>query len=165
MAERSVVGVYESLAQAEEAVHTLDRTGFPVQHVSIVTQPLARDQTLQGSLTPGAASIPRDAATGAWVGGLLSLLLGAEGALVGATAGSFLGTLADWGMTEDHMRDYAQQVQGGKHLVIVYGTDADVARAHAILQRTPAETLRVHADAGVERPPAGGGQGISSTHA
>jgi len=165
MAERSVVGVYESLAQAEEAVHTLDRTGFPVQHVSIVTQPLARDQTLQGSLTPGAASIPRDAATGAWVGGLLSLLLGAEGALVGATAGSFLGTLADWGMTEDHMRDYAQQVQGGKHLVIVYGTDADVARAHAILQRTPAGTLRVHADAGVERPPAGGGQGISSTHA
>src|SRR6266446_6300424 len=138
MAERSVVGVYESLAQAEEAVHTLDRAGFPVKHVSIVTQNLASDQTMHGSLTPGAALIPRDAATGAWVGGLLSLLvgvaffwvpgfgplvvgrlaslllLGAEGALVGATAGSFLGTLANWGMTEEHIRDYEQQVQGGK---------------------------------------------------
>ena len=57
MAERSVVGVYESLAQAEEAVHTLDRAGFPVKHVSIVTQNLASDQTMHGSLTPGAASI------------------------------------------------------------------------------------------------------------
>ena len=119
MAERSVVGVYESLAQAEEAVHTLDRAGFPVQHVSIVTQHLASDQTMHGSITPGAASIPRDAAVGAWVGGLLSLLvgvaslwvpgfgpllllgrlaslllLGAEGALVGAAAGSFLGVLS-----------------------------------------------------------------------
>jgi hypothetical protein len=190
MAERSVVGVYESLAQAEEVVHTLDRAGFPVQHVSIVTQPLVRDQALQGSLTPGAASIPHDAATGAWVGGLSSLLvgvsflwapgfgpllvlghlaslllLGAEGALVGAAAGSFLGTLADWGMTEEHTRDYAQQVQRGKHLVIASGMDADVARAHALLQGTPAGTLRVHADAGVERPSAGVGQGISSTHA
>ena len=189
MAEQSVVGVYESLAQAEEAVHTLDRAGFPVKHVSIVTQNLARDQTLQGSSTPGAAWLPRGAATGAWVGGLASLLvcsaflwvpgfgpllvlghlasfllLGAEGALVGATAGSFLGTLADWGMTEDHMRDYAQQVQGGKHLVIAYGTDEAVARAHAILQGTQAGALRVHADVGVERPSAVDAQGISGTH-
>jgi len=190
MAERSVVGVYESLAQAEEAVHTLDRAGFPVKHVSIVTQNLASDQTMHGSLTPGAALIPRDAATGAWVGGLLSLLvgvaffwvpgfgpllvvgrlaslllLGAEGALVGATAGSFLGTLANWGMTEEHIRDYEQQVQGGKHLVIASGTDEEVARAHAILQGTQAGALRVHADAGVERPSAVDAQGISGTHA
>jgi len=189
MAERSVVGVYESLAQAEEAVHALDRAGFPVKHVSIVTQHLARDQTMHVSITPGAASIPRDAAAGARVGGLVSLLvgvaflwapgfgpllvlghlaslllLGAEGALVGAAAGSFFGTLADWGMTEDHMRDYAQQVQGGKHLVMAYGTDEDVARAHAILQGTPAGALRVHADAGVERPSAVVEQGISGTH-
>ncbi len=189
MAERSVVGVYESLAQAEEAVHTLDWAGFPVKHVSIVTQNLASDQTMHGSLTPGAALIPRDAATGAWVGGLLSLLvgvaslwvpgfgpllvlgrlaslllLGAEGALVGAAAGSFLGTLADWGMTEDHMRDYAQQVQGGKHLVIASGTDEEVERVHAILQGTQAGALRVHADSGVERPSAVVGQGISGTH-
>ena len=57
MAERSVVGVYESLAQAEEAVHTLDRTGFPVQHVSIVTQPLARPRShMMQLLGPGWAA-------------------------------------------------------------------------------------------------------------
>jgi hypothetical protein len=36
MTERSVVGMYETMAQAEEAVHTLAQAGFPVKHVSIV---------------------------------------------------------------------------------------------------------------------------------
>ena len=162
-------------------MHTLDRAGFPVKHVSIVTQNLARDQIMPGSITPGADLIPGGAATGAWMGGLVSLLvgvaclwvpgfgpllvvgrlaslllLGAEGALAGVAAGSFLGALANWGIAEEHMRDYAQQVQGGKHLVIAYGTAEEVKRAHAILQGTPAGALRVHADAGVERPSAAG---------
>ena len=37
MAERSVVGIYDTMAQAEEAVHKLDHEGFPVKHISIVT--------------------------------------------------------------------------------------------------------------------------------
>lgn len=37
MAERSVVGMYETMTQAEEAVHPLDQAGFPVKHISIVT--------------------------------------------------------------------------------------------------------------------------------
>jgi uncharacterized membrane protein len=174
MAERSVVGVYETMAQAEAAVHMLDQAGFPVQHVSIVTQNLASDTTMHGYITPGDDLTPRGAATGAWVGGLLSLLIGSaflwvpgfgpllvvgrlaallltgvEGALVGAATGSLLGALANWGIAAEHILDYEQQVKGGKHLVIVYGTAEEVEQAHAILQETKAEALRMHVDAGV----------------
>jgi uncharacterized membrane protein len=174
MAERSVVGVYETMAQAEAAVHMLDQAGFPVKHVSIVTQNLASDTTMHGYIIPGDDLTPRGAATGAWVGGLLSLLIGSaflwvpgfgpllvvgrlaallltgvEGALVGAATGSLLGALANWGIAEEHILDYEQQVKGGKHLVIVYGTAEEVEQAHAILQETKAEALRMHADAGV----------------
>jgi len=76
VAERSVVDIYDTMAQAEEAVHTLDQAGFPVKQVSIVTQNLASDKTTHGFITPGDDLSPRGAATGAWVGGLVSVLIG-----------------------------------------------------------------------------------------
>jgi hypothetical protein len=177
MTEHSVVGVYETMAQAEAAVHTLDQAGFPVKHISIVTQNLASDQTTHGYITPGDDLSPRGATTGAWVGGLSSLLIGAaflwvpgfgplvvlgrlatllfigvEGALMGAATGSLLGALANWGIAEEHILDYEQQVQSGKHLVIAYGTAEDVERAHVILQGTNAGALRVHASTSLKRP-------------
>jgi uncharacterized membrane protein len=172
MAEHSVVGIYDTMAQAEEAVHTLDQAGFPVKQVSIVTQNLASDKTTHGFITPGDDLSPRGAATGAWVGGLVSLLIGSaflwlpgfgpllvvgrlaalllagvEGTLVGAATGSLLGALTSWGIAEEHILDYEQQLRGGKHLVIAYGTAEEVERAHAILQGTTVGVLRVHADA------------------
>jgi uncharacterized membrane protein len=166
---QSVVGIYDTMTQAEEAVHRLDQAGFPVKHISIVTQNLASNATIHGYITPGDDLTPRGAAAGAWLGGLGSVLLGAaclwapgfgsllvlgrlatlllagvEGALVGAAAGGLLGALVNWGIAEEHILDYAQQVQGGKHLVIAYGTSTDVAQAHAILQDTNAGALHLH---------------------
>ena len=178
MVEHSIVGIYDTMAQAEEAVHTLERAGFPVKHVSIVTQSLASDKTIHGYITPGDDLTPRGAATGAWMGGLLSVLIGAaflwvpgfgpllvlgrfatlllagvEGALLGAATGSLLGALANWGIAEEQILDYEKQVQSGKHLVIAYGTAAEVARAQAILQDTAAGAVRAHAGARAARPP------------
>jgi hypothetical protein len=169
MAEHSVVGMYETMAQAEEAVHTLKRAGFPVKHVSVVTQNLVSDKATHGFIMPGDDLTPRSAATGAWVGGLVSVLIGAaflwvpgfgpllvvgrlaalllagvEGALAGAATGGLLGALANWGIAEEHILDYEKRLQEGKHLVIAYGTAEEVARAHAILQSTTAGALRVH---------------------
>ena len=174
MAERSVVGIYDTMAQAEEAVHTLDQAGFPVKHVSVVTQNLASDKATHGYITPGDDLTPHGAATGAWVGGLCGVLIGSaflwvpgfgpllvvgrlaalllagvEGAMMGAATGSLLGALVNWGIEEEQILDYEQQVQGGKHLVIAYGTAEAVAQAHAILQGTAAGALRVHAGSGV----------------
>ena len=189
MAEHSVVGIYDTMAQAEEAVYTLAQAGFPVKHVSIVTQSLASDKTIHGYITPGDDLTPRGAATGAWMGGLLSVLIGAaflwvpgfgpllvlgrlatlllagvEGALLGAATGSFLGALANWGIAEEQILDYAQQVQSGKHVVIAYGTAEEVAQAQAILQGTAVGAVRVHAGTRAERPPEAMSQGISGGH-
>jgi hypothetical protein len=167
---QSVVGVYTTMSQAEEAVHALAQAGFPVKHLSIVTQHLGRDTPLHGSITPGDDLTPRGATAGAWLGGLGSVLVGAaffwapgfgsllilgrlaalllasvEGALVGAAAGSFLGALVNWGIAEEQVLDYAQQVQARKQLVIAYGTAAEVAQAYTILQGTPAGVLCRHA--------------------
>jgi hypothetical protein len=89
MAEHSVVGIYDTMAQAEEAVHTLDQAGFPVKHISIVTQSLASNKTVHGYITPGDDLTPRGAAIGAWMGGLLSVLIGTAflGPWVWAVAG------------------------------------------------------------------------------
>jgi hypothetical protein len=146
------------MAQAEEAVHTLDHAGFPVKHVSIVTQNLASDRAAQGYITPGNDMAPYGAATGAWVGGLLGVLAGAaflwlpgfrpllvagrfgalllagvEGTLAGAATGSLLGALVSWGIAEEHILDDEEQWRDGKYLVIAYGTAEEVALAYAIL--------------------------------
>jgi hypothetical protein len=158
------------MEQAEEALHKLYDEGFPLKHVSIVAQHPAGGQGIHGWITTGEDLTPYGAATGAWVGGLLSLLVGAailwipqvgsllvvgrlaglllasvEGALAGAAAGSFLGALANWGVAEEHILDYEKQVQGGNYLVIVHGDAEEIAQAHAVLQGTTAGKLHLHA--------------------
>ena len=174
MSERSVVGIYHSMAQAEEAVHKLDRAGFPVKHISIVTQNLASEKTTHGFITSGDDLTARGAVAGAWIGGLFSLLMGAaflwlpgfgpllvvgrlaalllagvEGTMLGAATGGLLGALASWGIAEEHILDYEKQLREGKHMVIAYGTAEEVERAHAILQETAAGALHVHASTSV----------------
>jgi len=174
MGERSVVGIYETMAQAEEAVYKLDHAGFPAKQVSVVTQNLTSDRVTHGHITSEDDLTPHGAATGAWVGGLVGLLMGTaflwvpgfgpllvvgqlaalllagvEGTLAGTTAGALLSALKNWGIAEEHIFDYEKQVQRGKHLVIAYGTAEEVEQAHAILQRTRADTLRVHASTSV----------------
>ena len=176
MTERSVVGIYETIEQAEEAVHRLSYGGFPMKHVSIVTQNLTGSKSPHGFITPESDLTTRGTVTGAWIGGLCSLLVGAaflwipglgprliagrlaallfagiEGALAGAATGGFLGALATWGIAEEHILDYERQLQGGKYLVITYGNSEEVATAHAILQGTAARALRVHTGVGTRQ--------------
>jgi hypothetical protein len=50
MAEQSVIGVYDSLSKAEEAVYKLDWAGFPIKQVSIVGQNWQREDVLAPGL-------------------------------------------------------------------------------------------------------------------
>ena len=154
----------------------LDREGFPVKHVSIVTQNLGGIKNPQGFITPENDLTKRGTVTGAWIGGLCSLLVGAaflwipgvgplliagrlaallfagiEGALAGAASGGLLGALTNWGIAEAHILDCEKYLQGGKYLVIAYGNAEEVAHAHAILQGTAAEELRVHTSGGTHQ--------------
>src|SRR6516165_10041158 len=74
--ESSVVAVYPNVDQAEEAVRALGVGGFPIQHVTILSQNLGTEKKVHGFVT--ACDVAKSSArTGAWVGGIFGLLVGA----------------------------------------------------------------------------------------
>jgi uncharacterized membrane protein len=166
--QSSVVGIYHTMEAAEEAVHTLDRAGFPLKQVSIVAKNLESEKEIQGYITAGDVAAT-GAGTGAWVGGLFGLLIGAafiwapgfgpllvagplaamllggvEGAVVGAAGGGLLGALVGWGVSKQHILKYEEKVKSGRYLVIAHGDAEMVSKAHTILESTDAEELTVH---------------------
>jgi uncharacterized membrane protein len=173
MPEQSVVGVYDTMSEAERAVRKLDEAGFPIAHVSIVSQNPQSEKEVVGYITVEDVA-KKGLTTGAWAGGLLGLLTGAaflwvpgfgplivagklasllfevlsgmEGAVIGSAYGGVLGTLAGWGVAQEHIFKYEEHVRAGKHLVIVHGKPEEVLCAHSILQDTRATTLHVHAE-------------------
>ena len=166
--ENSVVGVYAHLDQAEEAVRELGKGGFPIQHVSIIAANLGSEKKVHGFVT--SCDVAKSAArTGAWVGGIFGLLVGAafvwvpgvgplvvagsmasvllgglEGAVAGAASAGLLGWLMSLGISEQHILKYEQHVKAGKYLVIAHGPADEVARARTILAGTGPAELTTH---------------------
>jgi hypothetical protein len=65
------------------------------------------------------------------------------GAGIGAAAGGLLGGLIGLGIPEERARVYNERVERGGYLVIVDGTDEDIARAEPILRRWHIEEYNV----------------------
>jgi hypothetical protein len=169
MAENSVVGVFATLGEAEAAVRSLGDGGFPIQNVSIIAQHLTDDRRIHGYVT--ACDVAKSAAgTGAWVGGIFGLLVGAaflwvpgvgplvvagslaavllggiEGAVAGAALSGLLGWLLGLGISQEKILKYEAAVKAGKFLVIAHGPADAVERARAILADSTAEQLDLHA--------------------
>jgi hypothetical protein len=175
MSKQGVIGIYDSMAKAEEAVYKLDRGGFSIKQVSIVAQNLQSERRANGYVTVN--DVGRTGAiAGAWLGGLLGLLAGVafvwipgfgplvaaghlasvlltvvggvDGAVAGAAWGGVLGILLGVGVSKEHIIKYEDYVKAGKYLVIAHGSDAEVERACNILQGTAATALHLHAQAG-----------------
>jgi hypothetical protein len=171
MAEYSVVGVYNTLGEAEDVVRSLGDGGFPLGQVSVIAQPVKGDRRVHGYVTSW--DVARSAATtGAWLGGTFGLLVGAtflwvpgvgplvvagllaaalvggiEGAVVGAAATGLFGWLVSLGIAREKIRKYEQAVRAGKFLVIAHGTPEAVTKAREILTGSPAEQLDQHTPA------------------
>ena len=168
MGQQSVVGVYDTLGRAEAAVRALDAGQFPVNQISILAKDIQDEKKVHGYVTACDVS-KAGAKTGAWVGGIFGLLVGAaflwvpgvgpmiiagsltaalaggaEGALVGAAAGGVLSGLAAWGIGKKHIIKYEETVKVGKYVVVAHGSEADVAKAQAILHDTGAAEVDVH---------------------
>jgi hypothetical protein len=177
MAEHSVVGVYKRLPEAEDAVRSLGDGGFPLQQVSIIAQHLHDNRRVHGYVT--ASDVAKSsAATGAWVGGIFGLLVGAaflwvpgvgplvvagslaavllggvEGAVAGAAVSGLLGWLFSLGISREKILKYEQAVKAGKFLVIAHGSAEAVEKARDILATSRAEQVDLHAPAAAQ--PAG----------
>lgn len=161
---KRAVGVFSSRRDAEHALNQLNRSGFPMDRISIIARDADRQDDIAGVDVNDRVGNKADegasagAVTGGVLGGLTGLLVGLgalaipgvgpvvlageiattlattlAGGAIGAAAGGLLGALIGLGIPEEQARVYNDRVSRGDYLVIVTGTDDEIARAEVIL--------------------------------
>jgi hypothetical protein len=162
--DRAVIGVFADLDSAQAAVERLAAAGFPIDHVSVLGKDLQSETRLNGYVTTGDIAGP-SAATGAWVGGLFGLLAGsallfvpgagplivlgplaaaAIGAVQGALVAGGVGAILGHFVAKQHIPKYEQLVKAGSYLVVVHGSEQDVARAQQVLTDAGGSDVQRH---------------------
>ena len=160
----SVIAVYRSHREAEEAVRKLERGGIPIQKISIIGRDFQLREDVQGYYRPSDAA-KEGAGFGAWFGGLFGMLMGfglfvlpvagtlvvlgplaglIAGAIGGAGLGALINTLVSMGMTREQALKYQSRLQAGEFLVSVIGTPDEVERARNMLQGTGEVDLQTY---------------------
>lgn len=149
--------VYDTYAQARNAVGAIEAAGVPTSEVSIVANKYVSDKyanvTDASKASEGAGT---GAGIGVAIGGGAGLLAGlgmlaipglgpvvaagwlaalAVGAVAGAATGGLVGALVGAGISDDHAHVYSESVRRGGTLVSVRVGDTDVGRIDAILDR------------------------------
>lgn len=158
---KTIVGMFDSLADAHSAVRELVNAGVSRDDVSLIAGDTRGEYTTTtGTLSDEMSGAASGASTGAILGGLGGLLVGLGvlaipgvgpliaagplattllGAGVGAAAGGLLGALVDVGVPEEEANYYAEGVRRGGVLVSVRAEDEMVVdRAVNILERNNA---------------------------
>jgi hypothetical protein len=157
-ANNSVIAVFDSHNQAEEAVRTLERTGFDMRQLSIVGKGFHEEEHPVGFYTTGDRAKSWGTA-GAFWGGIWGLLLGAAffwipgigplamagplvNGLVGGLGGAALvgglsalgAALVNLGLTREKVIRYETQLKADRYLLIAHGSPEEVLRAHGIIE-------------------------------
>jgi hypothetical protein len=155
--ERScVVAVYETDEQARLGFDALREEGIAEERITVVgageTEDAAGAFEAESPTAKGAA---RGALLGGVVGVAVTVLVpgagvvyasglfaaAAIGGVTGALAGGGLGILAEVGVPTASLKDYEEDLMGGRYLVVVHGDAADAERARAVLDMTDTEEL------------------------
>lgn len=171
---KRAVGVFSTRRDVEHALHELKNAGFDMNRVSVITRDGERDDIAGaevrdrvGDKSDEGAAV--GAVSGGAIGGLTGLLVGLgtlaipgigpimlagaaatalattlAGAGIGAVAGSLLGALIGLGIPEERAKVYDERVQRGQYLVIIDGTDAEIARAEVILRQRGIEEFGIY---------------------
>ena len=169
----SVVAVFESHNQAEEAIRELQKDGFDMKKLSIVGKDYHTEEHVVGYYTTGDRMLywgKQGAFWGGlwgglwgilgvaffWVPGIGQLLLAGPivmwivGALEGAAVTGGLTALGaglfSIGIPKNSVMQYETEVKNGQLLLVAHGTSAEVERARDILNQTQAKTTTVHAE-------------------
>ncbi len=160
MSTNNVIQVYDSMSAAETAVRKLNEGHFPIKQVSIMAQDMASEKEVHGFITTGDVAMA-GAGTGAWVGGLFGILVGAafiwvpgfgplfiagplaaallggvEGAVAGAAGGGLLGALFGMGVSKQQIVKYEETLKAGQYLLVAHGTPEEIELARHILDET-----------------------------
>jgi uncharacterized membrane protein len=164
----SVVAIYETHSQAEEAVKELQRAGFDMKKMSIVGKDYHTDEHVVGYYNAG-DRMKYWGKLGAFWGGLWGMLFGAAffaipgigpvlvagplvawiiGALEGAVVVGGLSAvgagLYSIGIPKDSIVKYEAALKSDKFLVLAHGTAAEVAKARDIMHTTRAVEVEMH---------------------
>jgi len=149
--------LYDTHAQAEQAVEELQANGYDMKQLSIVGQEYHTEEKVVGYYNMGDRMLSWGG-SGAFWGSIWSLLFGSafflvpgvgplliagpfvatlvaalEGAVVVGSVGALAGALASIGIPENSVLEYETEIKAGKFLLIAHGTAAEVAQAREIL--------------------------------
>lgn len=162
---KCLVAEYENYADARIGLEVLEKCGFTMDQVSVVSRasdPASKHlQALQTDEPPsssGSAADGRNASLGMLIGGTVAAPIAAgtmigpfiiAGPLVGMAIGAAVGSLLNmesWGVTRDVSVDYEQRVQAGSVLVIVHDVEEfQLTDAELSLKTTGPKSLEQHA--------------------
>ncbi len=164
----SVVAIYETHAQAEEAVKELQRAGVDMKKMSIVGKDYHTDEHVVGYYNAG-DRMKYWGKQGAFWGGIWGMLFGAAffaipgigpilvagplvvwiiGALEGAVVVGGLSAvgagLYSIGIPKESVVKYEAALKSDKFLVLAHGTAAEVAKARDVMHTTRAVGVDMH---------------------
>jgi len=156
--DRSVVGIVNSHAEAEEVIKELQRSGFPMKRLSVIGKGYHSEEHPMGFYTAG-DRIRTWGGVGAFWGAVWGILLGAaffwvpgigplavagpfvqmfvgglEGAVLAGGAGALGGALVSLGVPRDSVVKYETSLRADHYLIIAHGTPDQVESARAILE-------------------------------
>lgn len=151
----TAVGVYDTHAQAVQAILQLKEENFPVRQVSVIGQADVKNPHSKADEDEMTAQAAKGAGIGVLAGSTLGVLTGigvfaipglgflfGAGALVGALAGLDLGLLGggifgalSMGLKKEHYEKYDAYLKEGKFIVIVHGSAKEIEHAKDILHR------------------------------
>jgi uncharacterized membrane protein len=164
----SVVAIYETHSQAEEAVKELQRAGFNMKKMSIVGKDYHTDEHVVGYYNTG-DRMKYWGKMGAFWGGIWGMLFGAAffvipglgpilvagplvawiiGALEGAVVVGGLSALGaglySIGIPKNSVVKYESALKSDKFLLLAHGTASEVAKARDIIQTTRPVEVNLH---------------------
>ena len=153
----SVVAVYDSHSEAEQAVRTLAKSGFDMKKLSIVGKDYATEEGVVGFYNAG-DRMKAWGRSGAFWGGLWGMLFGSalfvipgvgplfaagplvawivaglEGAAVVGGMSALGAGLFSIGIPKDSVLTYETQIKAGKFVVIAHGTPDEVDKGRSTL--------------------------------
>ncbi len=163
MAERTVVGIFQSMDDAEEAVQSLRSLGWD-RNISILAREEDGRRTeggMQGRRDAGEQDLSEGVATGGALGGLAGLAASAglmtipgvgpvlaagpiATTLTGVVTGGLAGGLIDYGIPREEGQRYEEEVRRGRILAMVRTDDQRDSDAERILRENGAEAVKTH---------------------
>jgi hypothetical protein len=149
--------VYETHAEAESAVKTLQRAGFDMKKISIIGRNYHTEEQVLGYFNTG-ERVKFLGKLGAFWGGLAGMLFGSalmfvpvaghiivlgpiaatlagglQGAVLGGGAGALGGVISAIGIPKDSVLRLEAAVKADKFLLVVHGDAQEIKRAHELL--------------------------------